>query len=221
MEQPTITWTANNETTFSPHGISYSRLTSSQDPAEARWCRLVKTTYCDPTGVERTWESAERQVRTCFFFAFSFSFFYSGFWAVVLFVTPCHAGRLRFALLSDLIPATHDSGDVWRWRHSSCLVLMYAPCISQSINQSISHCLRRRLWIQIPNWIVWFYSRLLIIGRLITSKKAKTALNGESPNALAERQTNNKEKNGPDKWERKEKKTSMNMEACLILSYSQ
>ncbi|RJE20574.1 ADP-ribose pyrophosphatase [Aspergillus sclerotialis] len=33
------------------------------DPAEARWARLVKTTYCDPTGVERTWESGERQTR--------------------------------------------------------------------------------------------------------------------------------------------------------------
>lgn len=33
-----------------------------QDPAEARWARLVKTTYTDPTGVERTWESGERQV---------------------------------------------------------------------------------------------------------------------------------------------------------------
>ncbi|KAJ5099506.1 nucleoside diphosphate-sugar hydrolase of the mutt family [Penicillium argentinense] len=33
------------------------------DPAEARWARLVKTTYTDPLGVERTWESAERQTR--------------------------------------------------------------------------------------------------------------------------------------------------------------
>ncbi|KAE8132956.1 NUDIX hydrolase domain-like protein [Aspergillus pseudotamarii] len=33
------------------------------DPKEARWTRLVKTTYRDPTGVERTWESAERQTR--------------------------------------------------------------------------------------------------------------------------------------------------------------
>ncbi|KAB8236049.1 NUDIX hydrolase domain-like protein [Aspergillus alliaceus] len=33
------------------------------DPNEARWTRLVKTTYRDPTGVERTWESAERQTR--------------------------------------------------------------------------------------------------------------------------------------------------------------
>ncbi|KAE8144370.1 NUDIX hydrolase domain-like protein [Aspergillus avenaceus] len=30
---------------------------------DARWARLVKTTYLDPTGVERTWESAERQTR--------------------------------------------------------------------------------------------------------------------------------------------------------------
>ncbi|CAI7572042.1 ADP-ribose pyrophosphatase [Penicillium manginii] len=33
------------------------------DPAEARWTRLVKTTYTDPLGVERTWESGERQTR--------------------------------------------------------------------------------------------------------------------------------------------------------------
>ncbi|ODM15532.1 hypothetical protein SI65_09135 [Aspergillus cristatus] len=33
------------------------------DPAEARWARLVKTTYLDPNGIERTWESAERQTR--------------------------------------------------------------------------------------------------------------------------------------------------------------
>ncbi|KAI1833124.1 hypothetical protein DTO013E5_5537 [Penicillium roqueforti] len=30
------------------------------DPSEARWARMVKTTYTDPLGVERTWESAER-----------------------------------------------------------------------------------------------------------------------------------------------------------------
>ncbi|CAG8045645.1 unnamed protein product [Penicillium nalgiovense] len=30
------------------------------DPNEARWARMVKTTYTDPLGVERTWESAER-----------------------------------------------------------------------------------------------------------------------------------------------------------------
>lgn len=35
---------------------------SFQDPAEARWTRMVKTTYADPLGVERTWESAERTV---------------------------------------------------------------------------------------------------------------------------------------------------------------
>ncbi|GLI74865.1 ADP-ribose diphosphatase [Penicillium ochrochloron] len=38
----------------------------SQGPLEnidARWTRLVKTTYTDPLGVERTWESAERQTR--------------------------------------------------------------------------------------------------------------------------------------------------------------
>ncbi|KAJ5182845.1 hypothetical protein N7492_000461 [Penicillium capsulatum] len=33
------------------------------DPAEARWARLVKTTYSDPLGVQRTWESAERTTR--------------------------------------------------------------------------------------------------------------------------------------------------------------
>ncbi|KAJ5241064.1 uncharacterized protein N7469_002655 [Penicillium citrinum] len=33
------------------------------DPAEARWTRLVKTIYTDPLGVERTWESGERQTR--------------------------------------------------------------------------------------------------------------------------------------------------------------
>ncbi|EAW12798.1 MutT/nudix family protein [Aspergillus clavatus NRRL 1] len=33
----------------------------------AKWTRLVLTTYSDPNGVERTWESAERQTRppTC------------------------------------------------------------------------------------------------------------------------------------------------------------
>ncbi|KAJ5619267.1 hypothetical protein N7510_003251, partial [Penicillium lagena] len=31
--------------------------------SEAKWARLVKTTYCDPLGVERIWESAERQTR--------------------------------------------------------------------------------------------------------------------------------------------------------------
>ncbi|OJJ48293.1 hypothetical protein ASPZODRAFT_158046 [Penicilliopsis zonata CBS 506.65] len=36
---------------------------SPLDPAEARWIRFVKTTYTDPTGVERTWESAERTTR--------------------------------------------------------------------------------------------------------------------------------------------------------------
>ncbi|KAL4888784.1 NUDIX hydrolase domain-like protein [Aspergillus ambiguus] len=33
------------------------------DPKEARWTRLIKTTYRDPNGIERTWESAERQTR--------------------------------------------------------------------------------------------------------------------------------------------------------------
>ncbi|KAF9250437.1 hypothetical protein CBS147325_4287 [Penicillium roqueforti] len=33
------------------------------DPSEARWARMVKTTYTDPLGVERTWESAERTKR--------------------------------------------------------------------------------------------------------------------------------------------------------------
>ncbi|RAH47659.1 MutT/nudix family protein, partial [Aspergillus brunneoviolaceus CBS 621.78] len=37
------------------------------DPSEAKWARLVKTTYSDPNGVERTWESSERTTRpeTC------------------------------------------------------------------------------------------------------------------------------------------------------------
>ncbi|KAJ5376853.1 ADP-ribose diphosphatase [Penicillium cosmopolitanum] len=33
------------------------------DPSEAKWKRLVKTTYLDPNGVTRTWESAERVTR--------------------------------------------------------------------------------------------------------------------------------------------------------------
>ncbi|KAJ6072257.1 hypothetical protein N7467_010342 [Penicillium canescens] len=33
------------------------------DPSEARWTRMVKITYSDPLGVERTWESAERTTR--------------------------------------------------------------------------------------------------------------------------------------------------------------
>ncbi|KAJ5685597.1 hypothetical protein N7536_008216 [Penicillium majusculum] len=33
------------------------------DPSEARWARMIKTTYTDPLGVERTWESAERTTR--------------------------------------------------------------------------------------------------------------------------------------------------------------
>lgn len=33
------------------------------DPSEAKWKRLVKTTYLDPNGVKRTWESAERVTR--------------------------------------------------------------------------------------------------------------------------------------------------------------
>ncbi|KAJ5865343.1 NUDIX hydrolase [Penicillium soppii] len=33
------------------------------NPDEARWTRLVKTTYTDPLGVQRTWESAERTTR--------------------------------------------------------------------------------------------------------------------------------------------------------------
>lgn len=35
----------------------------SQNPNEAKWARLVKTTYRDPHGIERTWESGERQTR--------------------------------------------------------------------------------------------------------------------------------------------------------------
>ncbi|KAF2086425.1 NUDIX domain-containing protein [Saccharata proteae CBS 121410] len=37
--------------------------TEPLSPAEARWTRLVKTTYTDPTSTTRTWESAERQTR--------------------------------------------------------------------------------------------------------------------------------------------------------------
>ncbi|KLJ07499.1 ADP-ribose pyrophosphatase [Blastomyces silverae] len=33
------------------------------NPSEARWIRLIKSTYTDPEGVTRTWESAERQTR--------------------------------------------------------------------------------------------------------------------------------------------------------------
>ncbi|KAJ5156826.1 ADP-ribose diphosphatase [Penicillium capsulatum] len=33
------------------------------NPSEAEWKGLVKTTYTDPKGVERTWESAERLTR--------------------------------------------------------------------------------------------------------------------------------------------------------------
>ncbi|KAL1980409.1 hypothetical protein VTN96DRAFT_4195 [Rasamsonia emersonii] len=42
-----------------------SKLVSREplDPAEAVWIRLMKTTYIDPLGVERTWESAERPTR--------------------------------------------------------------------------------------------------------------------------------------------------------------
>ncbi|RPB05193.1 hypothetical protein L873DRAFT_1798180 [Choiromyces venosus 120613-1] len=38
----------------------------SQEPLmirDAKWVRLVKTTYLDPNGVERTWESSERCTR--------------------------------------------------------------------------------------------------------------------------------------------------------------
>ncbi|KAF7588089.1 hypothetical protein BBP40_006188 [Aspergillus hancockii] len=33
------------------------------DTKDAKWKRLVKTTYLDPNGVKRTWESAEMQTR--------------------------------------------------------------------------------------------------------------------------------------------------------------
>lgn len=33
-----------------------------KSPEESRWIRAVKTTYTDPLGVERTWESTERTV---------------------------------------------------------------------------------------------------------------------------------------------------------------
>ncbi|KAJ9196048.1 ADP-ribose pyrophosphatase [Paecilomyces variotii] len=44
---------------------SASKLISREplDPAEAKWIRLVKCTYTDPLGVQRIWESAERQSR--------------------------------------------------------------------------------------------------------------------------------------------------------------
>ncbi|KAJ5759890.1 ADP-ribose pyrophosphatase [Penicillium odoratum] len=50
---------------MSPPSLTKSKQISQGplNPAEARWTRLVKTTYTDPLGVERTWESAERQ--TC------------------------------------------------------------------------------------------------------------------------------------------------------------
>ncbi|KAL0263154.1 ADP-ribose diphosphatase [Diplodia seriata] len=37
--------------------------TEPLDPKDARWVRLVKTTYTDPTATTRDWESAERQTR--------------------------------------------------------------------------------------------------------------------------------------------------------------
>ncbi len=39
-----------------------SQLTQLQTNADARWTKLVLTTYRDPLGKERTWESAERSV---------------------------------------------------------------------------------------------------------------------------------------------------------------
>ncbi|KAJ5317570.1 hypothetical protein PENANT_c038G04243 [Penicillium antarcticum] len=42
---------------------SYHISSGPLDPGEARWTRMVKITYCDPLGVERTWESAERTTR--------------------------------------------------------------------------------------------------------------------------------------------------------------
>ncbi|KAJ5913274.1 hypothetical protein N7504_002157 [Penicillium tannophilum] len=49
----------------SPPSLTKSKQVSQGplDPAEAKWTRLVKTTYTDPLGIERTWESAERQTR--------------------------------------------------------------------------------------------------------------------------------------------------------------
>ena len=35
----------------------------NQDPKQAKWIRLTKTTYLDPNGTERTWEAGERQTR--------------------------------------------------------------------------------------------------------------------------------------------------------------
>ncbi|GAD97433.1 ADP-ribose pyrophosphatase [Paecilomyces variotii No. 5] len=42
-----------------------SKLVSREplDPTEAKWIRLVKLNYTDPLGVQRVWESAERQSR--------------------------------------------------------------------------------------------------------------------------------------------------------------
>ena len=39
-----------------------SKLTQPQTHDDARWTKLVLTTYRDPLGKERTWESAERSV---------------------------------------------------------------------------------------------------------------------------------------------------------------
>ncbi|KAJ5908106.1 ADP-ribose pyrophosphatase [Penicillium taxi] len=50
---------------FPPSTLTKSKQISTGplDPAEAQWTRLVKTTYSDPLGTERTWEFAERQTR--------------------------------------------------------------------------------------------------------------------------------------------------------------
>ena len=39
-----------------------SQVTHFQANADARWIKFVLTTYRDPLGKERTWESAERVV---------------------------------------------------------------------------------------------------------------------------------------------------------------
>ncbi|KAF2808844.1 putative ADP-ribose pyrophosphatase [Mytilinidion resinicola] len=45
--------------------VSKSKVTATEplDPKDARWVKLVKLTYTDPTATVRTWESAERLTR--------------------------------------------------------------------------------------------------------------------------------------------------------------
>ncbi|KAK3898069.1 NUDIX hydrolase domain-like protein [Staphylotrichum tortipilum] len=46
-----------------PDGEAKAISTEPLTEAEAVWTKLVKTTYLDPKGVTRTWESAERRTR--------------------------------------------------------------------------------------------------------------------------------------------------------------